>query len=112
MKSLVGKGESLDHRSGRVNQCQKTVVWNRDKRVDTLPQVLDTLFSSLLAANPFEAERSGDNPNCKRAGLLGDLRHYGARAGAGPAAHACCDKNHVGASKSLSQLFAAFLGSL
>ena len=70
----------------------------------------DAGFGRLRAARAFEGEGAGDHANGQRADFLGDLRHDGRSAGAGAAAHAGGDEDHVAAFEHLVQLFRRFLG--
>ena len=49
----------------------------------------------LDTARALEGERASDHTDGQRANLLGDLRHDGGAAGAGAAAHAGGDEDHV-----------------
>ena len=64
------------------------------------------------AALALEGERPGDHADGQRAELAGDARHDGRATGAGAAALARGDEDHVGALEDLLDLVAVVLGGL
>src|SRR5215204_5322194 len=94
---VVGDAERLDHRRLLVEHRQQTVVRDDDQRVDLVRERLDPLLGGLRAARALEAERLGDDPDGQRAELARDPRHDRRAAGAGAAALAGGDEDHVGA---------------
>src|SRR5712692_11025532 len=70
-----------------------------------LLEVSNALLSRLPPPVAFEHERLGHDADSQRANFARDLRHDGACAGAGAAAHACRDEDHVRAFQRLVQFF-------
>src|SRR5205814_4054193 len=72
-----------------------------------LAQALDALFGLARALGALEIERPRDHADGQRADLvLGDLRHDRGRSGAGAAALARRDEDHVGALERLLDVVA------
>ena len=71
-------------------------------------QFLDALERDLHAPATFEGERLGDHGDGQDAALLGQLRDHGRRTGAGAAAHARGDEDHVGAVERFQDALAIF----
>ena len=69
----------------------------RDQRVDHLAQLREAGLGLLRALPSLEDERLGDDGDREDAELLGHLRDDGRGAGAGAAAEAGGDEDHVGA---------------
>ena len=95
-----------------VHDLQQAVVGDDDQGIGLLFELGDAGFGRLDAARAFEGEGAGDHANGQRADFLGDLRHDRRAAGAGAAAHAGGDEDHVGAFEHLVQLFGRFFGGL
>src|SRR5271157_2072728 len=72
----------------------------------------NTLFSGSLAARAFKSKRASDNAYGQSATFLTDLCHNRSCAGAGTAAQAGSDEDHVAAFENFVQLFGRFLGGL
>ncbi len=72
----------------------------------------NALFRGLDALGAFEREGAGDHADGERADFLGDLRDDGGCAGAGAAAHAGGDEDHVTALERFVQLLRGFFGGL
>ena len=70
----------------------------------------DALLGLRLAALALEAERLGDDTDGERADRLGDAGDDGRAAGAGSAALAGGDEDHVGAGEGLLDLLGVVLG--
>jgi hypothetical protein len=67
------------------------------------------LLGQAHALLALKAKRLGNDRNGKRAHLFGGARNHRRRAGAGAAAHAARDKDHVAAFDGLLDLFFSFL---
>ncbi len=93
-----------------VDHLQQAVVGDDDQRVGVFLELADARLSGRGAARAFEGERPGHHTDGQRADFLGDLRHDAGCAGAGAAAHARGDKDHVAALEHLIQLVSRFLG--
>ena len=65
-----------------------------------------------MRRRPFEAERLGDHGDGERADLGGQRGDDGRRAGAGAAAHAGGEEDHVGAFERLEDLLGVLQGGL
>ena len=70
------------------------------------------LLRLLHPPSALEQERLGDDADGERPGLAGHLGHDRRRAGAGAAAHAAGDEDHVGALDRLGHLVAVLLDRL
>ena len=82
-------------------------------RVSTSPRSVSMPLSAWAAATAaLEAERPGDDADGQRAEPAGDAGHDGRAAGAGAAALARGDEDHVGALEHLFDLVGVVLGGL
>src|SRR5581483_632456 len=77
-----------------------------------LLEVGRSLLGSQHTLLAFEGEGFGHNANGQRTHLTGNLRHYRAGSRACTAAHACRDKDHIGALERLVNLFGILLRGL
>ena len=107
---LVGRGERLDHRDAAVADLEEPVVRHHDEGVDLFLQLRDARLGLLLTAAALERERLGHDADGERADRLRDLGDDGCAAGAGAAALAGGDEDHVGAAQGLFDLFRVVLG--
>ena len=107
---LVGGGEGLEHRDAAVADLEQAVVRHHDEGVDLVLQARDTLLGLRLAALALEAERLGDDTDGEGADRLRDARDDGCAAGAGAAALARGDEDHVGAGERLFDLLGVVFG--
>ena len=88
------------------------VVRDDDEGVDLLLEALDALLGLHRAATTLEGERAGDDADGEGAEALGHLGDDRRAAGAGAAALAGGDEDHVGALEHLLDLLAVLLGGL
>ena len=102
----VGKGDLL------VGGVLQALVGDDDKRIHLVLELVDAGLSGPHAAGALKAEGLGDHANSQDAHFLGDLGNDGRAAGAGAAAHAGGDEDHIRIFQSLGDLSAALLGSL
>ena len=109
-QDLVGHRERLDHRGALVRDRQQTLVRDDDEGVDLLAQALDALLGLVRAPPALEGERPGDDADRERAEALGRLGDDRGGAGAGAAALAGGDEDHVGALQHLLDLLEVLLG--
>ena len=109
---VVGDLEGLDDRRAPLDDLQQPVVRDDDERVDLVAQALDAVRGLARAALALERERARDDADGERAELLGELGDDRRGAGAGAAALAGGDEDHVRALERLAQLVAALLGGL
>src|SRR5207249_8542834 len=82
---------------------------DHDQRVDAVAQLVDAALGLIRALTAFEPERPRDDADGERTDLLADLRHDRRSAGAGAAALARGDEDHVRALERFLQLVAALL---
>ena len=96
---------------GLGNQSQALVL-DHNQRIYILFQSRDSalcLFHSLFA---LKLERFGDDADGQDVHFLCNLSNNRSCTGAGTAAHACCDENHLAALDCCGNLVAAFLCGL
>ncbi len=93
---VVGLAERVEHRGASLDDGKQLLVGDHDQGVDDLAQPLDALGRLTSTLRALELEGPRNNANGQRADLvLGDLGDHGRRAGAGAAALARGDENHV-----------------
>ncbi len=93
--------KASDERGAALDEVEQPLVGDGDQGVDRAAQLVDAALGELHAPPPLEAERLGDHRHGERADLgrqRGDDRH---RAGAGAAAQAGGQEDHVGALEDL-----------
>ena len=83
---------------------EQPLVRDRDDRVDAVAQRLEAALGLQLPLLAFELERLGDDGDGQRAELAGEAGDHRRRAGAGAAAEAGGDEDHVGAVERLDDL--------
>src|ERR671936_1374 len=88
---------------------QEAVVLDHDQGVDAVAQLIDAALGLVGPLPALEAERTGDDADRQRADLLAELGHDWRTAGAGAAALAGRDEDHVRALERFLQLVAALL---
>ena len=103
-KYLVGHPEGVDDRRLLLDDLEQPVVRDDDQRVDLVAQLADAGLRLLGAPATLESERPRDDPDGQRAQLARDLGDDRSGAGAGAAALAGRDEDHVGALERLLQL--------
>ena len=101
--------ERVDDRGALLDHLEQAVVLDHDQRVDAVAEVLDPLLGLLRALAALERERPGDDADGERAELAAELGEDRRGAGAGAAALARGDEDHVGALQRLLQLVPALL---
>ena len=106
---IIRHAESILQVSALVDDLQQAVVGDDDQRIGLLLELGNASLGRLDAPRAFKGEGPGDHADGQRADFLGDLRHDGRGAGAGAAAHAGGDEDHVGAFQHLVQVFAQIL---
>ena len=109
---LVGLLEGVDHADAAVADRQQPVVRDDDQGVDLGAQLLDAGLGLGQPATALEGERPGHDADGQRAEAAGDARHDGCTTGAGAAALAGRDEDHVGALEHLFDLLGVVLGGL
>ena len=107
---LVGGRERLEHADAAVADLEQPVVGNDDEGVDLALEADDPDLGLGRTALALEPERLGDDTDGERADRLGDARDDRGAAGAGAAALARGDEDHVGAGEGLFDLFGVVLG--
>ena len=102
-KASVSVRVLLDHR-------QQALVGDDDERVHLGAQLGEAVVGLAQAAPPLEAEGTGDHRHRERPVLLGEPGHHRRRAGAGAAAHAGGDEDHVAAAERVGDGLLVLLG--
>ena len=111
-ENIVGGVERVRQSDGFVRVVFEAVVRDDYKAVYVLSEFLDALFGLIHSVFAFKAERLRDDTDRQDAHLFGGCGNDGSRTGTGTAAHACGDKDHVGALQSIGDdVFALFGGA-
>ena len=90
------------------NQAEQLIVGNGDDGIDHAGQLGQALFGLLAALGAFEAERLGDHGHGERAEFLGERSDHGRGSGAGAAAQAGGDEDHVRAFQQVDDALGIF----
>ena len=107
-EDVVGDLEGLAEGRGALDEVQEALVRDRDQRVDGLAQRADAVLRLHAPPLPFEGERLRDDGDRERAELRGQRGDDRRGAGAGAAAHAGGDEDHVGAAEGLEDAIGVF----
>ena len=110
MQDLVGHAEGFGEGGPLVGDAEQVLVGNDDQRVDIALQFGDAGVGQPHAVTPLEVEGLGDDADGQDAPLTGALGDDRRSPGAGAAAHARRDEDHVGAVEVLADLGNGFLG--
>ena len=108
--SATLKASMIDVRA--LDDLQQPVVGDDDQGVDLLAQLADAVLGLPRPALALEHEGPRDHADRERPELLGELRDDRRGAGAGAAALARRDEDHVGALDRVAQLVLALDGRL
>src|SRR5205807_553715 len=92
---VVRHAEGLLERRLRAGDLREPIVRYDDQGVDLAAEGFDSLLGGVVANAAFEGERPGHDTDGERTRLLGQLGDDGRRPGAGAAAHAAGDEDHV-----------------
>src|SRR6478672_11931335 len=103
---VVGEPKCLDHRRLALDDLEQAVVLDHDQSVHPLAQLVDPDLCALGAHTALERERLGDDTDGEGTDLLAELGDGRRGAGAGAAALACGDEDHVRALEGVLQLVA------
>ena len=103
-------GEGLVLGDVVAEHVEQLVVEDDDQRVDVGLELRDAGVGRLQAPRPFELERLGDHADRQDAHLARHPGDHRRRAGAGAAAHAGGDEQHVRAVDRLADPVDRFLG--
>ena len=109
---LIGRTECVHQGDAGVTELQQPVVRDDDQRVALVAQPLDAVLGLAGPPPALEGERAGDDADGQSAKLAGDRRNHRRAAGAGAAALAGGDEDHVGPLEDLLDLLAVVLGGL
>ena len=110
-QDVVGLAERVEDRRAALDDRQQLLVRDHDQRVDDLAQALDALLGLARALRALERRTARDDADGQRADLvLGDLGDHRRGAGAGAAALAGGDEDHVGALERLLDVVARLGG--
>ena len=110
MQHVVRDLEGVGQRDLLVGGILQAVVRDDEQRIDLAEQLVDAGDSLVHAALALELEGLGHHGDREDSGLAGDIGNGGSSAGAGAAAHAGRDEDHVGILKGLGNVVAALLG--
>ena len=112
------RSTSSASRKASMIEVRRSTTWIRRSLGMTMTvstcfcELGDALLGAARALGALELERPGDDADGQRALLAGDLRDHRRRAGAGAAALAGGDEDHVRAADGLLDLLAALLGGV
>ena len=95
VKHIVGLLEHLQGQGVLGGDLQKLVIGDGQQGVDALAQLGHAGLGHGQAAPALEHERFGDHGHGQGVDLLGQFGHQGGRPGAGSAAQAAGDEDHV-----------------
>ena len=101
VEDLVRLAEGVDEREVVLAEHEELLVRDRDQRVDRLGELREAELGAARALPALEEERLGHDADRERALFTRELRDDRRRAGAGAAAHAGGDEDHVGAADEL-----------
>ena len=108
---IIGHAEGILQAGALVDDLQQAVIGDDDQGIGMFFELGDAGFGRLRAAGAFKGEGAGDHADGQGADFLGDLGHDGGSAGAGAAAQAGGDEDHIAAFEHFVQLFGRFFGS-
>ena len=106
-EDVVGDAERLEE-AGVLGDREQLFVGDDDGGVDRIHQFGDAALGLLHAAFAFEGEWLGHHRNRERAHFAGERGDDGSGTGAGAAAQAGGDEDHVGAFEGLDDLVGIF----
>lgn len=109
---LVGLFEGVQHGDGAVGDGQQAVIRDDYQGVDFFTEGGDTVLRLGRTALALERERPGHHTDRQRTEGARDARHHRRATGAGAAALARGDEDHVGALQRLLDLLRVVLGGL
>ena len=109
---LVGRAERVHQPHADVAELQQPVVGDDDQGVALVAQRGDALLGLPARRRPSKENGLVTTPMVSAPELARDRRHHRRSAGAGAAALASGDEDHVGALEDLLDLLAVLLGGL
>ena len=109
---IVCHGECVQQRNLLLAHELQALVRDDDEGIHVLAQRGNTALCLLHAALALKLERLRDNADGQDAHVAGNFRHNRRSTGAGAAAHACGDENHVAAANGRGNRLAALLAGL
>ena len=112
LQHVVGNAEGVGEGDLLVGGELEPLVGDDDQGVHLGLELLDAQLGLLHPAAALKVEGLGDHTHGEHPGLTGNVGHDGGSAGAGAAAHAGGDKDHVGVLQTLGDLGTALLGGL
>ncbi len=95
MQHLVSHAEGFGKGRPLVGDAEQVLIRNNDQRIDIALQFRDAGFGQAHTMAAFEGERLGNDADGQDAAFAGTLGDDRCRAGAGAAAHASGDEDHV-----------------
>ena len=100
--------EGVGERRRAIDDRDQAFVGNGDDGIDAVAERLEAALRLNLALLSFEAERLGDDGNRERTEFAGQAGDHRRGAGAGAAAEAGGDEDHVGAVERLQDRLGVF----
>jgi len=110
LENLIGKGEGFIERGVFGCDLQQLVIGHDNQGVDIFLHFADAAFGILHAARPFKTEGPRDDTDRQDTQFPGDLGDDRGPAGAGSAAHAGRDEQHVGTANQLGDFILRLVG--
>ena len=107
MQHVVGGAKRFVERHLVAEHLHQLVVRDHDQRIHVLRQRFQALLRDSLPL-ALERERLGNHGNREDAEFARDFRHYRRRPGAGAAAHARCQEQHVRTADQVDDALAVF----
>ena len=95
-----------------VGNCQKSVVWNYDKRVDNVSEQFDSFERLLLANGTFESEWLGYDTNGESTKVTCNFGNYRCTSGSGSTTHSSGYEYQVGTLEYFFDFVPVFLVAL
>ena len=112
LQHIVSNAECVGKSDLLIGHVLQAVIGDDDQGIDLAVQVGNTLLCLTHPVGTLELEGLGDNTDGQDAGLMGQVSNDGSRAGAGAAAHAGGDEDHISAFQRLGNGSPGLLGRL
>lgn len=112
VKDLIGGVKGVDDADGAAQGLAQLLVRDGDEGVNLLGELGDAVYGIVHALLALEGERLRYDADGEDALLPREVGDYRSSAGAGAAAHACGDEEHVGVADGVLDCLGVLLGSL
>ena len=112
LEHVVGNAEGVGKGDLLLGDVFEPIVRNNNQGIHLPGQIGNALLGLSHPACPLKLKGLGHNADGQSAGLPGNVRNNGSRAGAGAAAHTGGDKDHIGILQNLGNGRTALLGGL